>query len=333
MQSTLFPLLNKPLAVGGKVMQNRIVVPPMADIAQKVPGHFVTDYMLHRYQAYAGGTPGMIVVEGSNVTKMRDVREAIGLWNDDFIPRLQILAQTVKSGGSIGMIQISNVGLKVMEEQSIADISRTDFLSYKQDFITAAERCRKAGFDGVELQGAHGYFLCQVIETSSRSDEYGGSLENRIRLITELVREIKAACGDDFLVSARIGYPTIDGLLAISRAVEESGADMLSISTGSKNYDTPADFPVDSKIFAAWKVKEQVRIPVIAVGNIKNGNEGEFILQQGYADCIAVGRSHQADPAWAGKILRGEEPNPCFRCKPCRWFKDSSQCPAVHRDV
>lgn len=333
MKTAFFPLLQAPLTVGKVTMPNRIVVPPMADIAQKVPGHFITDYMLNRYKAYAEGAPGMIIVEGSNVTDMRDVREAIGLWDDEFIPRLQMLAGTVKSGGSVGLIQISNVGLKVMDVPSIADISRDDFLSYKQDFISAALRCREAGFDGVELQGAHGYFLNQVIETSTRADEYGGSFGNRIRLINELVHDIKQTCGDDFLVTARIGYPDIDGLTALARSLEDSGADMLSISTGSRNYDVPADFPVDSKIFAAWKVKESVSIPVIAVGNIKTGSDGEFILSRGYADCVAVGRSHQADPAWAGKVLAGKEPNPCLRCKPCRWFKNSAQCPAIHRNA
>lgn len=328
---TIFPHMAAPLTVGAKTMPNRIVIPPMADIAQNVPGNYVTEYMLRRYKAYTAGHPGMIVVEGSNVTEMRDVREAIGLWSDSFIPGLQQLAAVVRSGGSVGLIQISNVGLKVMEEQAISDISRDDFLAYKEDFICAAVRCREAGFDGIELQGAHGYYLCQVIETSERNDEYGGSFANRIRLIVELVQEIKMACGKDFLVTARIGYPTIDGLIALAQSLEQAGADMLSISTGTKNYDAPSDFPVDSKIYAASRVKQAVQLPVIAVGNIYSGEDGELVIASGYADCIAVGRCHLADPAWAGKVLAGEEPVACCRCKPCRWFKDSTKCPARQR--
>ena len=324
----LFPHMEAALAVGNKKMPNRIVIPPMADIAQKVPGHYVTAYMLKRYKAYTEGRPGMIVVEGSNVTNMRDVREAIGLWSDAFIPGLKQLAAVIRSGGSVGMIQISNAGLNVMEEETIADIRRDKFLSYKQDFIRAAVRCREAGFDGIELQCAHGYYLCQVIESSERNDEYGGSFTNRIRLAVELVREIKEACGQDFLVTARIGYPTVHGLIALAQALEQAGADMLSISTGTKNYDVPSDFPADSKIYAASCVKKAVHIPIIAVGNIRSGEEGEFIIAKGYADCIAVGRCHLADPAWSGKVLDGKEPVPCRRCKPCRWFKDSTACPA-----
>ena len=116
--NSLFPHAAAPLAVGSKTMPNRIVIPPMADIIQKVPGNYVTEYMLQRYQAYTAGNPGMIVVEGSNVTEMRDVREAIGLWKDDFIPPLRRLAEIVKAGGAVGLIQISNVGLKVMDENS-----------------------------------------------------------------------------------------------------------------------------------------------------------------------------------------------------------------------
>ena len=329
----LYPHIAAPLAVGSHTMPNRIVVPPMADIAQHVPDGFVTEHILRRYGDLGRGGAGMVVVEGSNVSKAKDVREAIGIWDDAFIPGLSRLAEAVTCGGAVGLIQLANTGLAIMKEQSIAEISRRDFLTYKDDFIAAARRCREAGFDGVELHGAHGYFLCQIIETSERGDEYGRSFANRIRFLIEIIEAIKGECGRDFIVSARFGYPTVDGLVELAKEVEAAGADMVSISTGRKNYkDVPPDFPVDSKIYAAWKVKQAVHIPVIAVGNIKGGADAEYVLAQGYADAVAVGRSHLADPSWAGKVLQGREPNPCFRCKPCRWFTDSRQCPARNRD-
>ncbi len=322
-------ILSRQLKIGEHLLKNRIVVPPMADIALSIPSGYINEALCQRYTAYAAGGAGLITVEGSNVTHMPDVRDAIALWDDAYIPGLKKLASRVKKNGAVGMIQIMNIGLKMMKYNSIEAIVKSELLAYQQDFVQGAVRCCKAGFDGIELHAAHGYFLNQMIEMNERSDEYGGSLENRLRYIVEIIEAIKIACGKSFLVSVRLGCPTIAMLVQAAGIVEKHGADMISVSTGAHNYcGVPDDFPMDSKLYAAWQVKQHVQIPVIGVGNIRYGQDAAQALTCGYADLIAVGRSHWADPAWAKHVLNGEEPNPCYRCKPCRWFKNGQDCPA-----
>lgn len=318
-----------PVTIGNHTLKNRIVVPPMADIALSIPKGYVNESLRSRYASYAKGGAGLITIEGSNVTCMPDVRDAIALWDDAYIPGLHMLAQTIQQNGALGLIQIMNIGLKMMEEDTIASITAPKFLAYQQDFIQGAIRCWKAGFDGIELHAAHGYFLNQIVETSNRADGYGSTLEHRLRYIWEIIEAVKKACGSTFLVSVRLGCPTIAALVQAAQILEQHGADIMSISTGMHNYrDIPANFTMDSKLYAAWQVKQHVQIPVIGVGNIQYGKDAVQALTHGYADLIAVGRSHWADPAWTKHVLEGREPNRCYRCKPCRWFKNGRDCPA-----
>lgn len=324
--------LKRPLVIGSKTIRNRVVVPPMADIALQIPNGYIHDGVLERYGAYADGGAGLIIVEGSNVTSMPDVREAIALWSDDYLPGLAVLAQRIKRNGVVALIQIMNIGLRMMPYETMAAIPRERFLQYQADFVAAARRCQQAGFDGIELHGAHGYFLDEIVETSTRHDEYGGSLENRVRYSAEIIETIKKQCGANFLVSIRFGYHEMSSLIYMAKAWERAGADILHVSMGTKSYKgIPQDFPMDSKLYAAWQVKQHVQVPVIGVGNIRYGEDAEKALRNGYADLIAIGRSHWADPAWTNHVFQGKEPIHCYRCKPCQWFKDGRRCPARNR--
>ena len=220
-----------------------------------------------------------------------------------------------------------------MKENRIDDITRTDFLRYKNAFVSAAFRCQAAGFDGIELHAAHGMYLDEVVETSERMDEYGGSFENRVRLLTELITEINKTCGKDFIIAVRFGNPNYEELLKTADAVQAAGGDLLDVSSGMGRYlDVPIGFTHDSKVYAASLVKAHTKLPVICVGSIFAGDEGEAILKEGLADMIAVGRGSLADPAWARKTLAGESPNPCLRCKSCMWYMDGALCPARRKE-
>ena len=156
--------------------------------------------------------------------------------------------------------------------------------------------------------------LDEVIETSEWMDEYGGSFENRVRLLTELIAEIRERCGKDFIVAVRFGNPSYEELLKTADAVQAAGGDLLDVSSGMGRYlDVPSGFPYDGKVYAASLVKAHASLPVICVGSIFTGDEGEAILKEGLADMIAVGRGSLADPACARKTLAGESPNPCLR--------------------
>lgn len=327
-----FTHLSKPLKIGGKVIKNRIVVPAMADFGMTEKDSLINERHIERYGKYAAGGAGLIIIEACAVTKMPEPRNTVGLYSDDCLPGLKLLAEATRNNGATALVQIMETGLQTMPEKSIEEIKTGDFLRYKQDFILSAIRCQKAGFDGVELHAAHGMYLDQIIETSTRSDQYGGSFENRIRIVVELIEEIKAVCGSDFLVAIRFGNANLQELVQTALAIEQAGADLLDVSTGLWDYgNAPRDFPFDSKIYAASIVKKYARIPVIGVGNIVSGEQAEAVLKGKFADMVAVGRGHLCDPAWANKVFAGKEPVLCRKCINCMWYVDGRKCPAIQK--
>ena len=205
-------------------------------------------------------------------------------------------------------------------------------------FVAAAARVQKAGADGVELHAAHGYLLQQFLspDTTRRQDEYGGSLENRMRLLREIIEGIRRECGPDFPISVRlsveefydtIGYPGQGILLEegveMAKLLEGFGVDALNVSSG--NYDTaqtscePISFTPGWRKYLAKAVKEQVNIPVIAANLIRTPEQAEAQLAEGTQDFIAMGRPHLADPHWANKAREGrsEDINRCICCLRC----------------
>lgn len=276
-----FPNLVAPLIINGKTIKNRIVVPPMTDFGMTESDGQINERHLNHYRTFANGRAGMIITEACAVSKMNEPRNTIGLFDDSCISGLRLLAQAATSNQTVALVQLLNSGLFIMPEEEISQIRRKQFLQYKFDFVSASVRCKKAGFDGVELHAAHGFYLNQIIETSTRGDEYGGSFENRVRIIQELIAEIKATCGKDFIVSVRFGNRNIQELLQTAEAIERAGGDILDVSTGFSAYrNIPQDFPFDGKIYAASLVKKITNIPVICVGNITSGDQAEQILKQ-----------------------------------------------------
>lgn len=328
-----FKKLASSFIVNGKTIKNRVVVPPMADFGMTANDGLVNERHVQHYGAFASGGAGLIIIEACTVSNMNEPRNTIGVFDDSCIPGMSALAKAVKLNQSVALVQLLNSGLSIMQEKTISEISREKFLAYKADFISAAVRCKNAGFDGVELHAAHGFYLNQIIETSTRADEYGGSFENRIRIVQELITEIKAICGKDFIVAVRFGNQNIQELLQCAQAIEKSGGDILDVSTGCTGYDDiPVDFPFDSKIYAASLVKRAVNIPVICVGDITSGEQAEQILEFDFADMTAVGRGHLCDPRWAQKATANETPNLCRNCRTCMWYIDGRKCPALKRN-
>lgn len=322
-------MLAAPLIICGRKIQNRIAVPPISDFGVVSPDGRVTARHIERYSAFAAGGAGLVIVEACSVLRMPENRDALFLENDDCIPGMKRLADAIHRHQTATLVQIMLTGLSTMPENSIAEISRDHFLQYKEAYLSAAVRCKAAGFDGIELHAAHGMYLDEVIETSERNDEYGGSFENRVRLLTELIAEIKETCGKDFIVAVRFGNPNYEELLKTADAIQTGGGDLLDVSSGMGHYpNVPSAFPYDGKIYAASLVKAHTHLPVICVGNIFSGDEGEAILKAELADMIAVGRGSLADPAWARKTLAGKTPNPCLRCRNCMWYIDGKLCPA-----
>lgn len=212
-----------------------------------------------------------------------------------------------------------------------------------KDFITAAERVKKSGCDGVQLHASHGYLLQQFLSpnTNKRTDEYGGSLENRMRFILEIIAGIKEKCGRDFPIIVRLtvdecysmigkegkGYGLDEGV-EMAKRLEKAGVDAIDVSSAS--YDAfnywlePVSFECGWRKYMAKAVKDAVSIPVIAANLIRSPEQAESQLNEGVQDMISLGRPHIADPHWAIKAECGH-PEDIKRCICCLYCIESMQ--------
>ncbi|MDO4279649.1 MAG: NADH:flavin oxidoreductase [Lachnoclostridium edouardi] len=329
----IFPMsnihLSEPIIICGHNIRNRIVVPPMANFALRKGNNLVKPEHLQYYTAYAVGGAGLIIVEACSVVEAPDI---LSIYDDSCIPGMSSLAEAISTSGAVPLVQLLDEGIFGSGRIAIEQLSKEELLSRKNLFLKAAVRCMKAGFAGIELHAAHGFFLNRILENNWRTDEYGGVFENRVRLLKELIAEIKEACGENFIVSVRFGNPNYNELVNTAMIVEQAGGDLLDVSTGCSEYgEIPKDFEFDSKIYAASLVKKVAHIPVICVGNITTGQQAETILERSYADMTAIGRGHLCDSDWGNKAIAGIMPILCKNCRTCMWYIDNKKCPVNKR--
>ncbi len=217
-------------------------------------------------------------------------------------------------------------------------MSRREVHKLRDDFIAAAVRCKKAGVDAVELHSTHGYILQQFLSpnTNQRTDEYGGSFDNRMRFITEIIDGIKTQCGRDYPLIvrlcademyAKIGKPekgyNLETGVKIAKRLEELGVDAINVSSAC--YDTynywlePTSFEPGWRAYLAKAVKEAVNIPVIAANFIRSPEQAERQLEEGYQDFVGSARNFICDPYWAKKAQEGrsETIRRCIGCLHC----------------
>ena len=229
------------------------------------------------------------------------------------------------------------------------EMSKGDIAELVGMFAAAADRVRRAGFDAVEIHAAHGYIVSSFLSPASnkREDEYGGPLENRSRLLTEVIRAVKDRAGADFPVWCRLDakeFRTENGITALegrraAELAEAAGADAIHVSayadptTGVAFTDAPLVHEVCGYVPLAEGIKKRVEVPVIAVGRIEP-EEAEAILKAGKADFIAMGRKLLADPELPAKLAEGlpEDVRPCIYCYTCvgKIFLNQSNCCAVN---
>jgi 2,4-dienoyl-CoA reductase-like NADH-dependent reductase (Old Yellow Enzyme family)/thioredoxin reductase len=226
-------------------------------------------------------------------------------------------------------------------KQRTRALSISEIQSLAQDFINAACRVQASGADGVELHAAHGYLIQQFLSsrTNKRTDEYGGTLENRMKFLLDLIRSIKQACGKGFPVLVRLAVDefyreiveqdqgiVLDEGIQIARAIEKAGADAIDVSSGT--YETmnywlePTSFEPGWRKNLAKTIKENVSIPIIAANLIRSPQQAETQIQEGYQDFVALGRQLLADPQWLTKSIQDKE-NEIVRCICCLYCIES----------
>lgn len=236
-----------------------------------------------------------------------------------------------------------------LERQKTRALTVKEIIRIEDEFAEAALRVKKAGGDGVELHSAHGYLIQEFLSpyTNRRTDEYGGSFENRMRFVTNIIRKIREKCGADFPLIVRlsvdefyreIGEPengyTLEEGLKIAKRLEELGVDAIDVS--SATYETmnywlePTEFECGWRKNLAQAVREQVKVPVLAANLIRTPEQAEQQLADGVQDFVCLGRPLLADSHWAQKAADGRGAD-IKRCICCLWCFESMLEGAEHR--
>ena len=315
-------LLNKG-KIGDLELKNRVVMPPMCMYKSDNSGELKDFHMFH-YTSRAMADVGLIIVEATSVEpKGRISSFDLGLWDDSLIENHKKMNEKLHLFGAKSSIQLAHAGRKseVVDDICVAPssiafsqkspykvpkaLSLEEITKIKELFVNAAIRAEKANYDSVELHAAHGYLLCEFLSplTNKRDDIYGGSIENRCRLVLEIAKELKEKVDLPLIVRISADEWMKDGWnisdsVYLSKKLEEIGVDAIHASSGGNQANPDKAFelkPLYQSDFAK-EIKESISIPVIAVGLITTASEGEFLLENSYCDFVAYGREFLRNP-------------------------------------
>ncbi len=346
---TSFPRLFQPGRIGNVSLKNRILKAPQhTGLAN--PDGSITDRMLRYYKDVAQGGAAMVIVEYAWVDN--DASQAspcqLGIARMEHIPGLSLLADTIKANGAKAGIQISHAGRQrftLQQPKAASDVpwpeitaagcpipvplTLDEIKEIVKAFGQAARRAQTAGFDMVEIHACHGYLISNFFSpyTNKRTDWYGGPLENRMRFLLEIIKEIKAQVDPEYPICVRLSGTdyepdghTIEETVELSKRLEARGVAAIHMSGGNHHTTihevSPMGMSLAHNVWAAEAVKKVVSIPVVASGSINLPGLAESILVEGKGDFIGLGRPLWADPQWPRKAKEGrpEDIRPCIRC-------------------
>ena len=352
-----YPQLLSKGKIGSLELNNRVVMTAMGVGLANVDGTASAE-IIRFYEERAIGGAGLIISEITRINDEHGVGELrqLSVTKDEHIAALRELAKKIQQHNTKLFLQLHHPGRQTFSKligdkpvvapsaipckfcrQETRELTTAEVQSLVQDFINGAKRAQAAGVDGIELHGAHGYLINQFLSpyTNKRTDLYGGSFENRLRFIAEIISGIRKECGA-FPISVRISVDEMLGAaginekgielaegIRIAQALEKMGVDAINASCGI--YETgnavvePASYPQGWRTYLIKAVKDAVRIPVIAVNVIRKAEFAEELLARGISDFVGIGRGLLADPNWVKKIAEGREQEirHCISCLYC----------------
>jgi len=325
--------LFEPPEIGNVTLKNRIALSPMCQYSSE--DGFANDWHLVHLGSRAVGGAGLIIFEATAISpEGRITPDDLGIWKDEHIPFLNRITSFIKQHGSIAGIQLAHAGRKashhspwkgahpLSEQEGAWPTVAPSAVAYKEgapvpkalekegiqkvldDFRNATIRSLQAGFELIEIHAAHGYLLHEFYSPLSnhRDDEYGGSFENRIRLLLEVVQVVQEIIPKEFPLLVRIsatdwveGGWTIDDSVELSKILKSLGVHLVDCSTGGNVSVRIPVKPLYQAEFAA-RIKQEAGIMTAAVGLINSAAEAESILQNDGADLILLGRQFLRDP-------------------------------------
>ena len=342
--------LFSPFSIKGIQLKNRIVMPGLASFLIENDGG-ISDAAVEHYRRRAGGGPAMIIMEACAVSPEGVVSNHQARIHDDrLIDGLSRIAAVIKSEGSVPAVQLHHGGrqtsIKVIKRKPVAPspipcptirgdvepLSIDGIQEIVQKFADAADRARQAGFELIEIHGAHGYLINQFLSKISniREDEYGGDTVGRSRFAIEIVEALRRRLGPDFPLSFKIsaqefvpGGLTVEESIEILKYLVPAGIDVVQVSAGNDITPEwicqPMFMPKACLADSADQVKKALNIPVMAVGRINDPLVANEILLNSQADLVCIGRGLLADPEMPIKASQGrlDEIRTCIACNTC----------------
>ncbi|MBM7569749.1 NADPH dehydrogenase NamA [Aquibacillus albus] len=312
--------LFSPITFKQVTLKNRIVMSPMCMYSCESENGTVQPFHITHYESRAAGQVGLVMVEATAVQpEGRISTRDLGIWSDDHIQGLKQISDRVHAHGAKSSIQLAHAGRKAEletihapssirfnenyqtpKEMTVEDIEET-IISFKR----GAQRAKEAGFDIIEIHGAHGYLINQFLSplTNHRNDQYGGSKENRYRLLSEIIDRVKEEWdGPIFVRISTNEYNaegnSLDDITYFAKRMKEQGIDLIDCSSGGVVPATISAYP-GYQVPAAEKIKQKVTIATGAVGLITSGIQAEEIIQNNRADLIFVARALLRNPYWS----------------------------------
>lgn len=330
--------LFQPFRIRDLTLQHRLWIAPMCQYSVELEDGVPTDWHLVHLGGLALGRPGLLLTEATAVSpEGRISPQDTGIWNDEQVHAYRRIVDFAHAAGTPMAVQLAHAGRKGSTYRPWSSESGTvppsaggwtavgpSAIAFPQyavpqaldaaglakvvgDFAAAAGRAVAAGFDAVELHAAHGYLLHEFLSPVSnlRTDEYGGSLENRARLLLEVVRAVRDAIGPGVPLLVRFSATdwrddgwTVQETSAVARSAAEAGADVMDVSSGG---NAPAPIPVGPlyQVPLAAEVRRDAGVPVTAVGLITTAEQAEQVVASGQADAVMVARAALRDPHFA----------------------------------
>jgi 2,4-dienoyl-CoA reductase-like NADH-dependent reductase (Old Yellow Enzyme family) len=350
--------LRDEMTINGMRLRNRLALPPLTTNYGSPEGH-VTEGILQFYRERSKDV-GLVIVEATAVRRDgRIVTGSLGLWEIGQVTGMARLAAAIKESGAAAVVQINHAGARCFPDGGEMNGASPSGFAFRPDvapfamtpkqiegmvtnFADAAGRVADAGFDGVEIHGAHLYLISQFLSplTNQRNDRYGGDARARATFALEVVKASRERLGSDYPILFRLnalekveGGQTQEDALLISRIMAEAGVDALDVSlisqgvwqeVGGRQFLVPAsaipkEGPAGANAQLVAGMKEATNLPVIGVGKLGDGAVAAESVRNSLMDVVAIGRQMIADPDTAGKILsgKGSEILPCEECMTC----------------
>ncbi|WP_428239853.1 FAD-dependent oxidoreductase [Gynuella sp.] len=339
--SSQYPQLLSSIQVGHKLIRNRIIMGSMHTGLEEAPGGF--ERLAVFYRERAKGQVGLIITGGiAPNNEGRVAAHGAKMASQEDVDNHKIITSAVHAEGASICMQILHTGRYSYQPDQVSAsaikapinpftpkaLSSDEVEQQIQDFARAAKLAQQAGYDGVEVMGSEGYFINQFIasRTNQREDHWGGSFSNRCRLAISIVKAIREACGDEFLIIFRLSLIDLveDGcewheVVQLGQWIQEAGANLINSGIGWHESRVPTiatSVPRAAFVSLTARMKEHLDIPIVATNRINTPEVGEEILLAGHADMICMARPFLADPDFVIKVSTGKADliNTCIAC-------------------